>query len=159
MGSQRVGHDWVTKLTELTDIVVFSWEILGGWYKVFAAPLHLEMATHSSTPALKIPWNEGPGRLQSMGSQRVGHEWATLRHKFTASVLHLLLLDVIFRALLPYLPITASHLYPFTFLSLENGIMGKIPICDASQLLSQKHTKVGRHNKMIPLKEDQQMST
>ena len=32
-----------------------------------------EMATHSSTLAWKIPWREEPGRLQSMGSQRVGH--------------------------------------------------------------------------------------
>ena len=35
------------------------------------------MATHSSTLAWKIPWTEEPGRLQSMGSQRVGHDWAT----------------------------------------------------------------------------------
>ena len=33
-----------------------------------------EMATHSSTHTWKIPWTEKPGRLQSMGSQRVGHE-------------------------------------------------------------------------------------
>ena len=32
------------------------------------------MATHSSTLALKIPWMEEPGRLQSMGSLRVGHD-------------------------------------------------------------------------------------
>ena len=32
-----------------------------------------EMATHSSMLAWKIPWTEDPGRLQSMGSQRVGH--------------------------------------------------------------------------------------
>ena len=36
-------------------------------------PLDKEMATHSSTLAWKIPWTEEPGRLQSMGSQRVGH--------------------------------------------------------------------------------------
>ena len=36
-------------------------------------PLEKEMATHSSTLAWKIPWMEEPGRLQSMGSQRVGH--------------------------------------------------------------------------------------
>ena len=36
-------------------------------------PLEKEMATHSSTLALKIPWAEEPGRLQSTGSQRVGH--------------------------------------------------------------------------------------
>ena len=35
------------------------------------------MATHSSTLAWKIPWTEEPGRLQSMGSQRVGHDWVT----------------------------------------------------------------------------------
>ena len=36
-------------------------------------PLENEMATHSSTLAWKIPWTEEPGRLQSMGSQRVRH--------------------------------------------------------------------------------------
>ena len=36
-------------------------------------PLEKEMATHSSILAWKIPWTEKPGRLQSMGSQRVGH--------------------------------------------------------------------------------------
>ena len=35
------------------------------------------MATHSSTVARKIPWMEEPGRLQSMGSRRVRHDWAT----------------------------------------------------------------------------------
>ena len=35
------------------------------------------MAIHSSTLAWKIPWMEEPGRLQSMGSLRVGHDWAT----------------------------------------------------------------------------------
>ena len=37
-------------------------------------PLEKEMATHSSTLAWKIPWTEEPGRLQSMGSQRVRHD-------------------------------------------------------------------------------------
>ena len=37
-------------------------------------PLEKETATHSSTLAWKIPWTEEPGRLQSMGSQRVGHD-------------------------------------------------------------------------------------
>ena len=36
-------------------------------------PLEKEMATHSSTIAWKSTWTEDPGRLQSMGSQRVGH--------------------------------------------------------------------------------------
>ena len=41
------------------------------------------MATHSSTLAWKIPWTEEPGRLQSMGSLRVGHDWATSLSLFT----------------------------------------------------------------------------
>ena len=39
--------------------------------------LEEEMATHSNILAWEIPWTEEPGRLQSMGSQRVGHEWMT----------------------------------------------------------------------------------
>ena len=35
------------------------------------------MASHSSTLAWKIPWTEEPGRLQSMGSRRIRHDWAT----------------------------------------------------------------------------------
>ena len=43
-------------------------------------PLEKEIATHSSTLAWKIPWMEEPGRLQSMGSQRVRHDWVTSLH-------------------------------------------------------------------------------
>ena len=39
--------------------------------------LEKAMATHSSTFTWKIPWMEEPGRLQSMGSLRVGHNWET----------------------------------------------------------------------------------
>ena len=37
-------------------------------------PLEKEMVTHCSNLARKIPWTEEPGRLQSMGSQRTGHD-------------------------------------------------------------------------------------
>ena len=40
-------------------------------------PLEEEMATHSSILAWKTPWTEEPGRLQSMGSRRVRHDWTT----------------------------------------------------------------------------------
>ena len=40
-------------------------------------PLEKEMAIHSRTIAWKIPWTEESVRLQPMGSQRVGHDWAT----------------------------------------------------------------------------------
>ena len=46
-------------------------------------PLEKEMATHSSILAWEISWTEEPGRLQSMGSQRVGHDWATSLSLFT----------------------------------------------------------------------------
>ena len=40
-------------------------------------PLQKEMVTHSRTLAWKIPWTEEHGRLQSMGSQRLAHDWLT----------------------------------------------------------------------------------
>ena len=56
------------------------------WSLGWEVPLEKKMATHSSILAWKIPWTEEPGRLQSMGSQRVGHDWATSVH-FTSSVI------------------------------------------------------------------------
>ena len=50
-----------------TRVQSLGWEV----------PLEKEMATHSSTLAWRIPKTEKPGRLQSMGSQRVRHDWAT----------------------------------------------------------------------------------
>ena len=43
-------------------------------------PLEKEITTHSSIIAWEIPWMEEPGELQSMGLQRVGHDWATFIH-------------------------------------------------------------------------------
>ena len=45
--------------------------------------LEKEVAPHSSTLAWRIPWTEESGRLQSMESQRVGHDWATSLSLFT----------------------------------------------------------------------------
>ena len=49
--------------------------------------LEEEMATHSSILALRIPWTEEPGRVQSMGSQRVGHDFQMLVLPFSHSLL------------------------------------------------------------------------
>ena len=46
-------------------------------------PLEEEMATHSSILAWEISWTEEPGGPHSMGSQRVGHDWATETHTHT----------------------------------------------------------------------------
>ena len=45
--------------------------------------LEKAMAPHSSTLAWKIPWTEEPGRLQTMGLLRVGHDWVTSLSLFT----------------------------------------------------------------------------
>ena len=52
---------------------------------IFSIYAHVEraVAPHSSTLAWKIPWKEEPGRLQSMGSRRVEHDWATSLSLFT----------------------------------------------------------------------------
>ena len=52
--------------------------------------LEKAMAPHSSTVAWKIPWTEKPGRLQSMGSHRVGHDWSDL-----AAAAAILFLDIL----------------------------------------------------------------
>ena len=53
------------------------------WSLGLEVPLEKGMAIHSSTLAWRIPWTEKPGRLQSMGSQRVGDDWETNTHKKT----------------------------------------------------------------------------
>ena len=53
------------------------------WSLGWEDPLEKEMATHSSTLARNIPWTGEPGKLQSVGSQRVGHDWATSLSLFT----------------------------------------------------------------------------
>ena len=78
MGSQRVGHDLATSLVaqrvkHLPAMrETWVWKDLGQ-----EDPLEKEMSTHSSIFAWRITWMEEPGGLQSVGSQRVGHEWAT----------------------------------------------------------------------------------
>ena len=60
-----------------------SWESSSDIYTLLCAKwipsgkLEKAMAPHSSTLAWKIPWMEEPGRLQSMGLRRVGHDWVT----------------------------------------------------------------------------------
>ena len=51
-------------------------------------PLEKGMAVHSSILAWRIPWTEEPSELQSIGSQRVGHNWATNTHTYTHTHTH-----------------------------------------------------------------------
>ena len=59
----------VAQMIKRLPAVQETWVRSLGWEDL----LEEEMATHSSTLAWKIPWMEEPGRLQSMGSQRVRH--------------------------------------------------------------------------------------
>ena len=56
--------------------VSFGWCVNLFTFKVII-DVEKEMVTHSSILAWRIPWTEKPGRLQSTGSQRVGHDWVT----------------------------------------------------------------------------------
>ena len=59
-----------------------TWVRSLGW----KAPLEEGMAAHSSIHAWRMPWTEDPGKLQSIGSQRAGHGWATELNKSEADV-------------------------------------------------------------------------
>ena len=60
----------VAQMVKRLSAVQETWVRSLGWED----PLEKEMATHASTIAWKIPWTEEPGRLPSMGLQRVGHD-------------------------------------------------------------------------------------
>ena len=60
----------VAQMVKNPPAVWKTWVRSLGWED----PLEEEMATHCSILARKIPWTEEPGRLQSMGSQRVRHD-------------------------------------------------------------------------------------
>ena len=60
----------VAQVVKNPPAMLETWVQSLGWED----PLEKGMATHSNILALKIPWMKEPGRLQSLGSQRVGHD-------------------------------------------------------------------------------------
>ena len=68
--------------------------------------LEEEMATHSSNLAWKIPWTEEPGGLQSIGSQRVGHNWNDLECTFRFKM------NFVFRSNRIFVSFTKMENYP-----------------------------------------------
>ena len=91
-----VAKSW-TRLSNWTELSWKQSKIIKTFYGVFQITFQIyfsncsnlgnlaekAMAPHSSTLAWKIPWKEEPGGLQSMGSRRVGHDWATSLSLFT----------------------------------------------------------------------------
>ena len=84
--------DWKTLISHCS--VPFTWDFSGGSVVIYLLiqepqemrvqslgqenPLEVEKATHSGILARITPWREKPGRLQSMGSQTVGHDYACM---------------------------------------------------------------------------------
>ena len=85
MGSQRVGHDWVTDLIWMAQMVknLHAVQKTWVWFLGWEDPLEKGMTTNSSILAWRIPWTEEPGGLQCIGLQRVGHDWASNTFTFT----------------------------------------------------------------------------
>ena len=68
-------------------------------------PLEESMTTHSSILAWRIPWTEDPGRLQSVGSQRVGQDWLSTHSKIQTN--------------LPLIPCSAQTIFPLIITNLK----------------------------------------
>ena len=97
-------------------------------------PLEKEIATHSSILAWRISWMEEPGRLQSTGSQRVGHDWATslyLNFRFLFELLNFSLSTS--RRLPPQKPLKEVIHVLFSVCTLKaHGVVGRSNIgCSA----------------------------
>ena len=71
------------KLFQVRNLFVIAYHFLDSKLPPLMNKLEKAMAPHSSTVARKIPWMEEPGRLQSMGSLSVRHDWATSLSLFT----------------------------------------------------------------------------
>ena len=75
-------YSWASLVTQLVKNLPAMWETWV-WSQGWEDPLEKRTATHSNILAWRIPWTEEPGRLQSMGSQRVGHNWVTFAFTFS----------------------------------------------------------------------------
>ena len=85
----KTGNTFQKRIIQLLKDQHEDFSYLPSLYRIvlsFRASMEKEMATHSSILAWRIPWTEEPGMLQSMGSQRVGHDRAT--NTFTFQVFY-----------------------------------------------------------------------
>ena len=109
--------------------------------------LEKEMATHSSILSWKIPWIEEPGRLQSMESQRVGHQWAHTHIRYDTSRLRVTRRKIKGRA--------KGILHPQQLLSLcleDDGWMdGSLSLHTSHSPLPQNHLVIYGWNKRANL--------
>ena len=74
--SYPLQYSWASLVAHMVKNLSAMWDT---WVRSlgWGDPLEKGIATLSSILAWRVPWTEEPGRLQSMGSQRVGHDWVT----------------------------------------------------------------------------------
>ena len=82
------------------------------WSLGWEDPLEKEIATHSSTLVWKIPWTEEPGKLQTMRSQRVGHDWATWLYGIWFGNIHKIKMHISLDPKIPLLEIYSTYIFP-----------------------------------------------
>ena len=89
MGSPRIGYSWAT--FTFTSVVK-NLPANAGDIRDLGDPIYGQGRSpgggHSCALAWRIPWTEEPGRLQSIGLQRVGHNWSELAHTHMLIVTH-----------------------------------------------------------------------
>ena len=100
-------------------------------------PLEKEMAAHSSILAWRIPWTEKPGRLQSVGLQRVGHDWSYLAQASLVPQLEKnppAMQEARFDSWVRKIPWRRRRLPTSVFLGFPGGLVGKEFACSAGDL-------------------------
>ena len=80
-------YSWASLVAQMVKNLPAMWETRV-WSLGWEGPLGKGMATYTSILAWRIPWTQEPGGLQSVGSQRVGHDWATNTHTHTHTHTH-----------------------------------------------------------------------
>ena len=88
-------------------------------------PLEKEMATHSSILVWRIPWTEEPGKLQSMGSQRVRHDWMTDTYIYVHIYMHIHFISILTQRYTR----SVMRLQEWAVLHKMNHIMGLAASC------------------------------
>ena len=78
---------WASLVAKMVMNLPVIWETRV-WSLGWQDPLEKELTTHSSTLAWEIRWTGEPGRLESVGSQRVRHSWVTNTHAHTHAHTH-----------------------------------------------------------------------
>ena len=91
------------------------------WSLSWEDPLEKEMATNSNILGWRIPWTEEPGGPQSMGLQRVSHDWSNLSHTHTHTQGHI----IAQLNLVPVLFIIAGWIFTF----LNNRFLWHCEVC------------------------------